>query len=91
MMVYRMAQSPGPKAIDHQGPSQGEGEGYGVKSKKSSEDERERLLEAGWDMQVRGGLIVWRRPGGLGNWYSQRVAMELAEFLEEEKDWEGRS
>jgi hypothetical protein len=56
-----------------------------VKSKKSSEEERERLLAAGWESRLRGGLIVWRRPGG-GSWYSQRVAMELFEFLEEEKD-----
>jgi hypothetical protein len=44
------------------------------------------LLEADWEMQVRGGLIVWRKPGGRGSWYSQKVAMELLEFLEEEKD-----
>jgi hypothetical protein len=55
---------------------------------RSSEEERERLLEAGWEMTVRGGLIVWRRPSGRGNWYSQRVATELLEFLEEEKDGE---
>jgi hypothetical protein len=56
----------------------------GVKS-RSSEEERERLLEAGWESRLRGGLIVWRRPGGRGSWYSQRVAIELLEFLEEEK------
>jgi hypothetical protein len=43
-----------------------------------------RLIEAGWESRLRGGLIVWRRPAG-GSWYSQRVAMELLEFLEEEK------
>ena len=53
--------------------------------KKSSEEERERLLEAGWETRLRGGLIVWRRAGG-GSWYSQRVAVELLEFLEEEKN-----
>ena len=77
-MVYRMAQSPSPKAIDHQAPRNG------VKSKKNSEDARERLLEAGWEFRLRGGLIVCRSPGR-GSWCSQRVAMELLEFLEEEK------
>jgi hypothetical protein len=57
-----------------------------VKSKSRSEDERTKLLEAGWEMQVRGGLIVWRRPSGRGSWYSQRVAVELLEFLDEEKN-----
>ncbi len=33
-----------------------------MKSKSSSEEERTMLFEAGWEMQVRGGLIVWRRP-----------------------------
>ena len=53
--------------------------------KKSFEEERTRLLEAGWEYQLRGGLIVWHKPGG-GSWYPQRVAMELLEFLEEEKN-----
>jgi len=56
-----------------------------VKSKKGSEEERTRLLEAGWKSRLRGGLIVWRKPGG-GSWYPQRVAIELLEFLEEEKN-----
>jgi hypothetical protein len=51
-----------------------------MKSRRSSEDERKMLLESGWEMQVRGGLIVWRKPGG-GSWYPQRVAVELLEFL----------
>jgi len=55
-----------------------------VKS-RSFEEERTRLLEAGWESRLRGGLIVWRKPGG-GSWYSQRVAIELLEFLEEEKN-----
>ncbi len=59
-----------------------------MKSKNNSEEERERLLEAGWETRLRGGLIVWRRPGGRGSWYSQRVAVELLEFLEEAKDEE---
>ena len=62
-------------------------EGGGVKSKKKvSEDERTKLLEAGWESMLRGGLIVWRRPGERGSWYSKRVAIELLEFLEEEKN-----
>ena len=52
---------------------------------RSSEEERTRLLEAGWESRLRGGLVVWRKPGG-GSWYSQRVAIELLEFLQEEKD-----
>ncbi len=59
-----------------------------MKIKNNSEEERERLLEAGWETRLRGGLIVWRRPGGRGSWYSQRVAVELLEFLEEAKDEE---
>jgi hypothetical protein len=62
-----------------------------VKSKKKcSEEERERLLEAGWATRLRGGLIVWRKPGG-GSWYPQRVVVELQEFLEEEKNGEDGS
>ncbi len=57
-----------------------------MKSKNRSEEERTKLLEAGWETRLRGGLIVWRRPDGRGSWYSQRVAVELLEFLEEEKD-----
>jgi hypothetical protein len=57
-----------------------------VRSKKrSSEEERMRLLEAGWELRLREGLMLWRKPGG-GSWYSQRVATELLEFLEEEED-----
>jgi hypothetical protein len=57
-----------------------------VKSRKRSDEERTMLLEAGWEMQVRGGLMVWRRPSGRGSWYPQRVAVELLEFLAEEKN-----
>lgn len=53
---------------------------------RSFEEKRERLLEAGWESRLRGGLIVWRRPGGRGSWYPQKVALELLEFLEEEKN-----
>jgi hypothetical protein len=60
-----------------------------VRSKKrSSEEERMRLLEAGWELRLREGLMLWRKPGG-GSWYSQRVAMDIVEFLEEEKDGVG--
>jgi hypothetical protein len=62
----------------------------GVKS-RSSEEERERLLESGWESRLGGGLIVWRRPGGRGSWYPQRVAMEILEFLEEEKAGQART
>jgi hypothetical protein len=57
--------------------------GSSVKS-KSSEEDRKRLLEAGWESELRGGLVVWRRPDGRGSWYAQHVALELLEFLEEE-------
>jgi hypothetical protein len=63
----------------------------GMKSKNRSEEEREKLIEAGWESRLRGGLIVWRRPGKRGSWYAQRVAIELLEFLEEEKDGEDGS
>jgi hypothetical protein len=33
-------------------------------------------------------LATWRRPGGRGSWYAQSVAIELLEFLEEERDEE---
>jgi hypothetical protein len=59
-----------------------------VKS-RSREEDRRRLLEAGWEWEVRGGLIVWRRPGGRGSWYNQDVAVELLEFFEEEGTREG--
>jgi hypothetical protein len=59
-----------------------------VKSKNSSEEERMMLLEAGWESTLRGGLITWHLPGGRGSWYAQSVAIELLEFLEEERDEE---
>jgi hypothetical protein len=59
-----------------------------VKS-RSREEDRQRLLEAGWEWDLRGGLIVWRRPGGRGSWCAQDVALELLEFLEEEGTREG--
>jgi hypothetical protein len=56
-----------------------------VKSNQGSEEQRTRLLEAGWESRLRGGLIVRGKPGR-GSWYSQRVAVELLEFLEDEKN-----
>ena len=60
-----------------------------MKSTNRSEEERTKLLEAGWEATLRGGLIAWRRPGVRGSWYSQRVAVELLEFLEEEEAGDG--
>jgi hypothetical protein len=56
-----------------------------VKDRTGSEEARERLLEAGWEWELREVLLIWRRPDGRGSWYSQEVALELLEFLEEEK------
>ncbi len=56
-----------------------------VKDRTSSEEARDRLLQAGWEWELREGLLIWRRPDGRGSWYSQEVALELLEFLEEEK------
>jgi hypothetical protein len=55
-----------------------------VKS-RSSEEDRERLLEAGWESRLQGGLIVWRRPEGRGSWYSQEVAIGILEAIEEQE------
>jgi hypothetical protein len=60
-------------------------------ARRGSEEARERLLAAGWEPRIRAGLLVWRKPGGRGSWYSQEVALELLEFLaEEEKQGEER-
>ena len=56
-----------------------------VMDRTGSKEARERLLEAGWEWELREGLLIWRRPDGRGSWYSQEVALELLEFLEEEK------
>jgi hypothetical protein len=53
---------------------------------RSSEEDRKRLLDAGWESKLRGGLIVWHRPDRRGSWYSQDVAVEILEALEEEED-----
>jgi hypothetical protein len=57
---------------------------------RSSEEDRTRLLEAGWESKLRGGLIVWRRPVRRGSWYSQNVALEILEALEEEEHRDGK-
>lgn len=53
-----------------------EGRGY--------EEDRRRLLEAGWETKLRGGLIVWHRPDGRGSWYTQEAALEILEAMEGE-------
>ena len=59
-----------------------------TEARGSSEEARERLLAAGWESEVRARLILWRKPGGRGSWYSQEVALEILEWLEEEKNKE---
>lgn len=54
-----------------------------VKDRRREED-RKRLLEAGWEQKVRGGLVVWHRPDRRGSWYSQDVALQILEALEKE-------
>ncbi len=60
-----------------------------MNTRRSSEEARERLLAAGWESEVRGELMLWRKPGGQGSWYSESVALKILEFLEEEKSTEG--
>ena len=57
-----------------------------VFKRRASEEARKRLLEAGWETRMRGGLIVWRRPDGRGSWYSQEVAFEILEAEENGKE-----
>jgi len=45
-------------------------------------ESRKRLLAAGWQPTVRGGLLGWHRPDGRGSWYSQGVALEVLEVFE---------
>ena len=61
-----------------------------TQARRNSEEARERLIAAGWESEVRAGLILWRKPGGQGNWYSESVALEILEFLEEEETGERR-
>jgi hypothetical protein len=61
-----------------------------VKS-RSREEDRKRLLKAGWESRLRGRLTVWRRPDApRGSWYSQEVAMEILE-AEEQDHRDGRA
>jgi hypothetical protein len=46
---------------------------------------RRRLLGAGWEAKMRGGLVVWRSPDGSGSWYSREVAFEILEATNEER------
>ena len=59
-------------------------EGAALK-RRDSEEVRRRLLGAGWEAKMRGGLVVWRRPDGSGSWYSQEVAFEILEATNEER------
>jgi hypothetical protein len=59
-------------------------EGAALK-RRDSEEVRRRLLGAGWEARMRGGLVVWRRPDGCGSWYSQEVAFEILEATNEER------
>lgn len=55
------------------------------RARRSSEEARERLLAAGWESEVRAGLILWRKTGRQGHWYSESVALDILEYLENEK------
>jgi hypothetical protein len=59
-------------------------EGAALK-RRDSEEVRRRLIGAGWEAMMRGGLVVWRRPDGSGSWYSQEVAFEILEATNEER------
>jgi hypothetical protein len=59
-------------------------------SRRSREEVRTILLEAGWESRLRGGLIVWRRPDARGSWHSQEVAMDIFE-AEEQDHRDGRA
>jgi hypothetical protein len=34
---------------------------------RSREEDRKRLLEAGWEWKVRDGFVVWHRPDRRGS------------------------
>jgi hypothetical protein len=65
-----------------------EGDGGGSGSDGHGGDRR-RLLEAGWETKLRGGIVVWHRPDGRGSWYTEDVALEILESMEEEGDDDG--
>jgi hypothetical protein len=48
------------------------------------EEGRRRLLVAGWESKLRGGLVVWHRPDGRGSWYTEDVAIDVLKAMEEE-------
>jgi hypothetical protein len=62
----------------------GDGRGIGI-----HEEDRKRLFETGWESKLRGGLIVWHRPDGHGSWYTEDVALEIQEAMEEGTDGDG--
>ena len=51
--------------------------------------DRRRLLAAGWQPQVERGLLLWQRSDGRGGWYSQEVALEILEAVEDEASHDG--
>jgi hypothetical protein len=59
----------------------GDGPGGG-----SFQEDRRRLLAAGWKAQLRGGIVVWHRPDGRGSWYTQDAAIEILEAMKEEEE-----
>ena len=48
------------------------------------EGDRRRLLEAGWESKLRGGIVVWHRPDGRGSWYTEDVAIDVLKAMKEE-------
>jgi hypothetical protein len=56
----------------------------GAALKRRDSEEVSRLLGAGWEAIMRGGLVVWRRPDRSGSWYSQEVAFEILEATNED-------
>jgi hypothetical protein len=48
-------------------------------ARRNSEEVGRRLLGAGWETRMRGGLGIWRRLACSGSWYSQEVAFEIFE------------
>jgi hypothetical protein len=46
------------------------------------EEGRRRLLVAGWESKLRGGIVVWHRPDGRGSWYTEDGAIEILEAME---------
>jgi hypothetical protein len=59
------------KVLREAGVAVPEGDGGG----SGYEEDRKRLLEAGWESKLRGGIVVWHRPDVRGSWYTQDVAL----------------